>query len=391
MKLKQQPEDFRVEEITRVVPGPGGAFGFYRLEKRGWATLDAMQAIRRRWHLRPDQLSCAGIKDRHAQTVQFLTIRDGPRRGLTHHQVTLHYLGQIDRPYRTLDIVANRFDITLRALRPEEIAPATSALEEIRAQGIPNYFDDQRFGSVLAGSEFVARHLILGRFEDALRLALTAPYTHDRAESKREKEILLAHWGNWAQCKAALPRGDARILADYLVHHPSDFRGAIARMHHDLASLYLAAYQSYLWNRILACRLKEVCAGGRLVYVPLRLGAVPMYRLLEEAQRAALEGLLLPLPSARLKLDPDDPRAALYESVLEEAGFHLRDMRIRGLRELFFSKGQRPALCMPAQLSYLAATDELAPQRRKLRVSFELPRGSYATLLVKRIQHGSSG
>ena len=52
MKLKQAPEDFQVEEVTDVIAGAEGLFAFYRLEKSGWATPDALQAIRRRWRLR---------------------------------------------------------------------------------------------------------------------------------------------------------------------------------------------------------------------------------------------------------------------------------------------------------------------------------------------------
>ena len=56
--------------------------------------------------------------------------------------------------------------------------------------GVPNYFDDQRFGSV-AGGEFVAREMVRGRFEEALKLALAGEYEYDRAADKREKETLL--------------------------------------------------------------------------------------------------------------------------------------------------------------------------------------------------------
>src|SRR5262245_54377090 len=95
MKLKQSPEDFRVEELTDVQPGEGGNFAFYRLEKRGWTTLDAVQAIRRRWKLDQRRLSFGGLKDRHAHTVQYLTIFHGPRRRLTHHEISVEYLGQV--------------------------------------------------------------------------------------------------------------------------------------------------------------------------------------------------------------------------------------------------------------------------------------------------------
>ena len=78
MKLKQLPEDFFVEELTDAQPGDIGDFAFYRLEKRGWTTPDALQAIRHRWHLDLRRFSFGGLKDRHAHTVQYLTIWRGP-------------------------------------------------------------------------------------------------------------------------------------------------------------------------------------------------------------------------------------------------------------------------------------------------------------------------
>ena len=82
MKLKRQPEDFRVEELPLVEGGDRGRFGFYRLTKRGVGTLEAIEAIRRRWNLSGQQISYGGLKDRHAVTIQYLTILDGPDQGL---------------------------------------------------------------------------------------------------------------------------------------------------------------------------------------------------------------------------------------------------------------------------------------------------------------------
>ena len=59
--------------------------------------------------------------------------------------------------------------MTLRALKPNESARAQQALKEVRLDGIPNYFDDQRFGSVAEEGQFVARSIILGRYEEALQ------------------------------------------------------------------------------------------------------------------------------------------------------------------------------------------------------------------------------
>jgi tRNA pseudouridine13 synthase len=386
MKLKQQPDDFRVEEITSVAPGAEGAFAFYRLDKRGWSTPDALAAIRRRWQLQPQRLSYGGLKDRHAWTTQYLTINHGPRRGLNHQQITLHYLGQLRSPYTSHDITANRFRLTLRDLAAAEQPAMEARVRQVAAEGVPNYFDDQRFGSVTGQEEeFIARLLVRGQFEDALKLALTGRYEHDRAEQKQEKRILTNFWGNWDVCKEKLPRGHARSLVDYLRVHPGDFRGAVARLRPELRGLYLSAYQSHLWNRMLARWLRQHCRPEQLRPVELRLGEIPIHTGLDPDQQTALANLHLPLPSARLKMDETDPLYPLVREVLAEESLELRDLQIRGIREMFFSRGDRAALCIPQGLTAEFADDDLHPRRLKAALAFDLPRGCYATLIVKAV------
>jgi tRNA pseudouridine13 synthase len=385
MKVKQQPEDFQVEELTDVAPTGLGPFALYRLEKRGWTTPDALQAVRRRWQLDLRRVSYGGLKDRHALTSQYLTILHGPRRRLTHHGFCLEYLGQVPGPYSSRDIRANRFRLTLRALDEEATAYAEAALVEVRREGVPNYFDDQRFGSVSPGGEFVARAMVRARPEEALRLALAGPYEHDRAAQKQEKALLRRHWGDWATLKDLLPRGHARSLICYLADHPKDFRGALERLRPELQGLYVSAYQSHLWNRMLARWLDGNCQPEQLVHVPLRLGEVPMHRGLATDQWQRLAALELPLPTARTKLDPADPRTALMNAVLADEGLEAGQLKMRGSRKMFFSRGDRAALCQPRDLEWQTEADELKSGRAKLRLSFELPRGCYATLIVKRI------
>ena len=392
MKLKQQPDDFQVEERTAVVPGADGPFSFYRLEKTGWTTPDALAAVRRRWKIDLRRLSYGGLKDRHARTVQYLTIHHGPHRDLTQQDITLSYLGQVPAPYTSADISANRFCITLRALAPADRAGIEARLAETARQGMPNYFDDQRFSSVTGpGGQFIARHLVRGRFEEGLRLALTAPYEFDRAASKKEKESLRQHWGDWERLRAKLSHGPARHLVDYLHAHPGDFRGAVARLRPELRGLYLSAYQSHLWNRLLARWLDRLARPDQLRRVALRLGTVPFPQGLDASSLDALRALQLPLPTARWKPAADDPRLPLVESVLAEEGLTLRDLQVRGVRELFFSRGERPALCLPEGLRHEWASDELQHGRLRLTLSLDLPRGSYATLLVKGITAGLEG
>src|SRR6478735_6221069 len=274
MKLKQRPEDFRVEELTTAAPQESGEFAFYRLDKTGWTTPDARAAIRRRWQVDFRRLSYGGLKDRHAVTSQHLTIFRGPKRNLSHERITITYLGQRSEPFTAADIRANRFTVVLRSMSDDVVSHAEAAIREVADAGVPNYFDDQRFGSVGEEGEFVAKEMVFGRFERALWLALAAPYEHDRAEAKREKAILRELWGKWPECQAKLPKGHARSLVSYLAPHPTDFKGAVARLRPELQGLYLSAYQSYLWNRMLAAWLTHTLGNANLADVELKLGRV---------------------------------------------------------------------------------------------------------------------
>jgi tRNA pseudouridine13 synthase len=385
MKLKQNPEDFRVEELTSAAAGVTGEFALYRLDKTGWTTPDALAAIRRRWKIDFRRLSYGGLKYRHAVTSQYLTIFRGPERDLTHERIVLTYLGRRGEPFTANDILANRFTIVLRGMSDIAVSRAIAALVEVESAGLPNYFDDQRFGSVGDEKEFVAKEMVFGRFERALWLALAAPYEFDRAEARREKALLRERWGDWPALKSALPRGHARSLVDYLVHHPTDFKGAVARLRPDLQGLYLSAYQSFLWNRMLAAWLARSFPASDLTEVELKLGRVPAPMRVAEERRGEWESLALPLPSARLKPDPGAPWLSIVEEVLRGEGLALAELKIKGLQKPFFSKGDRAGCVRPANLGHETGADELNAGKRKLTLRFDLPRGAYATMLVKRV------
>jgi tRNA pseudouridine13 synthase len=285
------------------------------------------------------------------------------------------------------DIQANRFNVVVRKLTVDQAPSALKAVEEVRCCGLPNYFDDQRFGSVGSEGAFLARALLHGRYEEALRAALAAPYEFDRAPQKKVKALVRKQWGEWSALKDQLPRGHDRSLISYLADHPQDFRGALAWLRPELRGLYLSAYQSHLWNRMLALWLRARLPAEQLFDVPLKLGPAPMPRRLSEQDLGELRDLRLPLHHARLRLDDADPCKPFFDQVLADDGVTQEQFKLPGLRGMFFSKGDRAAWCMPANLRAEVAEDELHAGKMKLTLRFELTRGSYATLVIKRVQN----
>ena len=384
MKLKSLPEDFEVEELSNF-PLDGGPFAVYLLTKRSLGTPEAITAISSRWNFPRRVIGYGGLKDKHAVTRQWVTIHRGPRRDFREESLSLTYQGQANRPFGPQDITANRFQIVMRNLTDEAAQKVIAARTSLAEFGVPNFYDDQRFGSLGESGEFIGRPWCLGDYERALWLAIAEPNSHDRPNDRDEKEIIRRLWGDWVACKATLKKSSSRSIITYLVDHPERFRDAFALLRQDLRSLWLAAYQSDLWNRCLAARLGQSIPASRTFPVQLATSQVSFFTELTESETTELQGLALPLPSARLHLDPG-PLLDLYESILAEQGLALRELRVKYPRDSFFSKGERTAIVRPTEFKIgRQDADELNEGRHRLTLEFVLPRGSYATIVIKRL------
>ena len=388
LKLKCRPEDFRVEELTTVTPSRG-AFAFYRLTKQSIGTVEVISQIVEQWKIPRWRISYGGLKDKHAITVQYLTIQDGPRTSPQQSQFELEFLGHVDRAFTTADLDGNRFELVLRDMTDDEVDAAVVAAGEVKRSGLANYYDDQRFGSLCDSGEWVAKAWCLGDWERALWLALADPHPFDRAAEKQQKEILREHWGRWGECKQALDKSHRRSVVTFLADKeaagkPIDFRGAFCCLSIDLRGLYLSAWQSAVWNRMLDRLLRSTIDALCLRELELRAGTVVLPTSLTDDEAASMRNIELPFPSAKTRTD-DEAALALLDAVLADEGLERRQLRFKYPKDSFFSKGVRPALIDIAGLSASIDDDELHSGRRKLILNFDLPRGSYATMLVKRL------
>ena len=114
-------------------------------------------------------------------------------------------------------------------------------------------------------------------------------------------------------------------------------------------------------------------------------GELVFFDSADEAALSELRSLVIPLPARKAEYRPE-PLAAAAAETLAATGVALEDLRLKGLKHLTFRGGERPALVLPGNMKVGAdEADELYAGRRKLKLEFSLPPGSYATLLVKYV------
>jgi tRNA pseudouridine13 synthase len=385
VRIKLQPEDFRVVERfdrSRLGPGP---FAIYRVAKRKWTTLEAAAALAKAAGVEKSAVSYAGLKDRQSIAVQYFSVEGGKRVELREEGLRAEFVGTAAAPIGPEANRANSFEIVVRGLDRADLEAMRANLDEVRGVGLPNYFDDQRFGCLRHGQGFVARELIAGRDEEALRSLLVAPSPFDDSARAGFKGALRRAWGDWVRC-ARIARGrEHHTLFRHLAENPGDFRGAIGFIALRLRLVHLHAYQSYLWNRALGNLLRGKIPAEDRVVLRCDAGALLCPRRLRDGDLAALERLEFPLLAPET-VYPDEEVKRACEEALAAEGKGLEDLRISGVPGFAFKAEGRAAWLRPAYLRLRPpAPDERSPGMRKVSFRFELPRGSYATLLLKRL------
>ncbi|MCA8936518.1 MAG: tRNA pseudouridine(13) synthase TruD [Planctomycetes bacterium] len=384
MKLKSIPEDFVVAEISDFTPDAAGRFFVYELTKRSLATLEALSIIARKSGMRAKDLSAAGLKDKHGLTTQLFSSTKALRTDVDDDRVTLRLVGKSTDKLTAGTILGNRFEITLRHLNARDVEVLPRNIDEIKRNGVPNYYDNQRFGGIAHGQGFIAKALVRGDFEEALRLHMAVPHRKQNMTDKQNRRLAAKHWGDWDTLHKLMRNAPERALVAYLKNHPDDWAGCFERITPSLRKLFVAAYQSYLFNETL--RRLIAAQGLDVIETPNKAGVLSFWRELPPDILDVWTKRELPLLGPGTRIDEHATVEAHLNATLQAEGITLEQLMLDGLKRTSFSSAKRSALVFPHdfQASPLVE-DELNEGSSKLTVKFDLPRGSFATIVTRRL------
>lgn len=393
-RLVKSPETFIVEEIMKDgkvlevderIEGEGnGEFTHFVLQKRNWNTLQALKVISSSIGCSLKRFGYAGTKDRRALTVQLCSVwRIPPERimALRIRDIRINGAWSSEEPVRMGDLLGNRFTITISDVASDAKRRVKRIMEEVGGR-IPNYFGEQRFGTVRMNTHIVGREIIRGNFKGAVLNYLCFSEGERMEESAQARERLSEEM----DFKAALgyfPRHlkYERTLLSYLSVHPRDYVNALRRLPRGLSLMFVHAYQSYLFNEALSMRIKEIgmeplpedliCPADFFGFPDLR--KVGKVEDLEKAREDVLSGRAFivgrVLGYETKEINEWERRA------LEKEDVNISDFLIRSFPEIS-SKGTLRALFVPLK-GLEASISDVA------RFGFSLPAGSYATVALR--------
>jgi tRNA pseudouridine13 synthase len=326
--IKTAPEDFEVEEIPAYEPCGSGDFLFLWVEKRAMGAEYFLRQLAQRLGLKTGDVGSAGLKDRQAVTRQWVSVPASAEAQLAHLDgdgIRLLRTSRHGNKLRAGHLHGNRFRVVIREVGRAG-GNAAAILARLHEQGLPNFYGSQRFGH--AG--------------ETLRLGLAL--LHDQP---------------------------APVSAD---GRRPNLRNPFLR------KLALSAVQSALFNQYLAQRmndglLRRVLPGDVMAKWPFG-GMFVAEDVGVEQERCDRREIVSAGPLFGRKTYPAQHEAAARESAILSAA---------GLSPASFARHGK--LLLGTRRHNVVYVDDLicTLQLESLQLTFTLPAGSYATVLLGEV------
>jgi tRNA pseudouridine13 synthase len=382
------------------------------LVKRNWDTFIALRNIAKQLGVDQGQIQIAGIKDAKAVTAQHITVEncsmeDASR--VNFKEIEIRPVGYVRDKLSPYYLLGNNFTISIKNIEYSELAVAKLITETASSLdalgGIPNFFGHQRFGTTRPITHLVGKAIVEGDFEEAAMLFLAKPSVHEHPSSRRAR----AELQSTRDFKLALQNFPKqlrfeRFMLWHLVEKTEDFVGAFRRLPVKLQTLFVQAYQSYLFNRFLSERVKNGFSLNKAeigdYVVNVERSGLPMFHTVKftdsenvsEVNKLVNAGRMqvaLPLIGVKQRLS-QGVMEQIERQILEEENVETRNFRVNGVREMNRRGGLR-AVATPVRSFKLHGVSASATKKRTHRadLSFMLLRGSYATLFLREIMKPS--
>jgi|ERR1035437_115980 tRNA pseudouridine13 synthase len=403
-KLRQEVEDFVVKEITNREEGQEGKYLILELIKRNWDTHHLTRTLAKILQISQKRISIAGTKDKRALTTQKISIFDIDASIIENihlKDVELNVLGRSRKSIEIGDLWGNAFIITIRDI-PSSPEEARKLLEKTTNEilfksGIPNFFGIQRFGSIRPVTYLVGKAIVEGDFEKAAMLYIAEPFPDEPAEIKKARQLVKETRDFRGGLKNyPLRLGHERAMMNHLIANPNNFAGAFTILPKNLYTLFVHGYQSYIYNTILCRRIENSlplnqAIEGDIVCFKNNVG-FPDSSKTEQVTAETVDAMnrlikrkrtfiTAPLPGYKTEFASGIP-GEIEQEVIQELKVPLKGFNVVEVPEMS-SKGTRREILLQVEPKFEVTEDELNPIKSKVVLEFMLPKGSYATTLLR--------
>jgi tRNA pseudouridine13 synthase len=207
------------------------------------------------------RIGWGGTKDRHAVTSQLISLYEiTPAQIADVHMkdITLEVLGRSQFPLSLGSLKGNRFDITIRELSGDDIGEQVQSVTRTASAGLPNYYGVQRFGVIRPLTHRIGEMILKEDYERAVMTYIGQSFP-DEPEENRETRTNFYETRDTREALHRLPVSMSyeRSMLHHLINHPDDYKGALKVLPPKLLSMFVSAFQSWLFNSALSMRFDQ--------------------------------------------------------------------------------------------------------------------------------------
>ena len=384
-KLKDELEDFIVEEIPiEIAHSDAGKYTILKVRLTNWDTNRFLVYLSKYLKISKKRITYCGTKDKRGVTTQYFCVNhnfEPETIDIRDVEVVEHF--RSDTMLKLGDLVGNRFTINLKAQEESRSAIMETYGEIIDLGGFPNFFGLQRFGSIRTNTHKIGRLLVHGEYNKA---AMT--YLYDPQFDHEDYRVNFAEHNDPHIALKEFPErlSFERSLLGYLDEH-GNLDDAFSALPRNLSMMFVHAYQSYIFNRILSERIKqpELFNSPQVGDVVLKVDSffnadkrneIVVNRLnqkkIEEMVKNDTVRVALPLVGYDTELS-SGYEGEIEHEILEKEKLTPGMFRIQGHADLSSSGERRIISCKPLDFNVMPPTT----------LQFSLGRGTYATSLIR--------
>ncbi len=386
-KIKYDPESFIVNEIPlNIKRNDNGKYSILKIRLYNWDTNKFLIYLADELKISKKRITYAGTKDKTGITTQYFCVNLSEKydiKSLNIRDAELIESFRSNDMIRLGDLKGNEFIIKILSDENNNDKILNIYNEINNNGGFPNFYGYQRFGNIRINTHKIGKLILKNRYEDAVKLYLYDPeYDH---------EDYRINFNETEDAKKALnefPKylSFERSLLGYISEN-NTYKNAFSVFPKNLTMLFIHAYQSYLFNRILSERMEsmdnlyEVLEGDLLYSIDDYFN--PDKREIIHANKYNLEKLnkiskenkirtAIPLIGYKTELS-SGIEGEIEKKILNEENININDFNIKNNKDLSSSGDYRIISVVPYNFKII---DEN-------KINFILGKGIYATSFVR--------
>ena len=395
--IRNQYEDFYVEEIPEMLPTGEGPNVWIWIEKIGRTTLDVVLDIARDLHIDRKRMGFAGMKDKKALTRQWICIANMDSEeqfrqveNLDIYKTDFLEITRGRKKLRMGQLNGNKFKILIRDLDDIEKSAdvANEVLKQLEVTGVPNYYGWQRFGKPRTNTHLVGEALIQNDLAEAVRRYIGNPSPEESGENQLARQAYddgdleksLELMGKGMRYEKMMLR---QLIKDSKKGELDDkaYMNALHALPKPLQRMFVHAYQSYLFNDAVSRRVEM----GINRYIEGDIIIDDEERIVRDKTPEEYQKLIdnfevnptVPLYGTKVPFAGGEV-GEMEKSVLESYNLDKSDFEVPKMPRLG-SHGLRRAVRFQVWDASAKATDD------GVLAEFSINKGSYATAVLREV------